>query len=500
MNQNLPVKRASGFVPGLSLQTGRAVSVSDMGPRDILSTIFKHKMMILTTFLIITCLCCISIFFYFRFLYNPIYEAKSLILVKPGWESQDIDLTLDRRQTNVNVSELLATEVRILESRELAEKIINSMTPEGIFPNLAHSDGTGLTAAGAALYQFQQSLMVKGSGGNILEASFKGPNPVIAARAINELVNYYIDKRGDTYRNPKAFLFLERKTDEYKQKLSEAETRLQSFQDQSKIISFGEQRSFLLNRQRQLVADRYDNENKMAQVQEKIGELEKQLPNIQKTSIVAAENLSALDNRLFGLEMQEKELLSKYKEDNRFITNIREQIQMVKDHLKGPRGQKQAPVDPAYQDMQKQIMQSKAEYSGLKIKDKGLDEQIQSVGVEIAAFEAQESKYKQLERDVADNEEKYKTYLSKLEEARIHDELDTQKMTNVSILEPASVPMIPNNLPLPLVVYVLISLLFGIAGSIGLAFSIEIMSPGMSTPAQAEKRLDLPVLAVIACK
>ena len=77
--------------------------------------------------------------------------------------------------------------------------------------------------------------------------------------------------------------------------------------------------------------------------------------------------------------------------------------------------------------------------------------------VTITAFEAQESKYKQIIRNVADNEEKYKTYLSKLEEARIHDELDRQKMTNVSVLEPASIPIIPNNLPLPLVVYVLIS-------------------------------------------
>ena len=177
------------------------------------------------------------------------------------------------------------------------------------------------------------------------------------------MVNYYIDKRGDTYRNPKVFLFLEQKTEEYKQKLAEAESKLKAFQDQSKIISFDEQRSFLLNRQRQLVTDRFDNENKIAQVQEKIAELEKQLPNIQKTSIVAAENLSTLDNRLFTLELQEKELLSKYKEDNRFITNIREQIQMVKDHIKDSRGPgpRQAPVDPAYQDMQKQIMQSKAE-------------------------------------------------------------------------------------------------------------------------------------------
>ena len=122
------------------------------------------------------------------------------------------------------------------------------------------------------------------------------------------------------------------------------------------------------------------------------------------------------------------------------------------------------------------------------------------MATEIAVFEAQESKYKQLARDVADNEEKYKTYLFRLEESRIHDELDAQKMTNVSVLEQASIPTMPNNLPKPIILYVIGALLLGIAGSIGLAFLMELVNPGMTTTAQVESRLELPVLAVVACK
>ena len=195
----------------------------------------------------------------------------------------------------------------------------------------------------------------------------------------------------------------------------------------------------------------------IAQLQEKNSELERQLPNIQKTSIATAEKMTDMDGRLFALELQERELLSKYKEDNRFVTNIREQIQMTKDYISthGP-GSKLAPVDPAYQDLQKRISENKAELSALKIKQKGLDEQLKGVNAEINAFESQESKYKQLFRDATDNEEKYKTYLAKLEEARIHDELDRQKMTSVSVLESASAPIRPNNLPRPLSFYVAI--------------------------------------------
>ncbi len=396
---------------------------------------------------------------------------------------------------------MLATEVRILQSRELAEKVINTIKPDMIYPDLAEVLRKGLPIEDSALYRFQQEFSVKSVSGNILETSFRGLNPTIAARVVNEAVNYYIDKRDDTYRNPKVLLYLEQKTEEYKQKLAEAEGKLKAFQDQSKITSFDDQRTFLLNKQRQLADSRHDNEIEITQLQEKSSELERQLPNIQKTSIVATEKAADLDGHLFALQLQEQDLLSKYKEDNRLVTNIREQIQMTKNFIasRGP-GSKQAPVDPAYQDVQKQILQNKAEVSALIVKQKGFDQEIKTVNAEINDFESQESRYKQMFRNVADNEEKYKAYVSKLEEARIHDELDRQKMTSVSILEPASVPIMPVNIPKPLMFYVAIALFLGIAGSIGFAFLLEKMNPGLSTPAQVEKRMELPVLAVVALK
>lgn len=506
MNQNLPVQRSAGSAPASSTQAGKAFNPADMGLRDILSTIFKHKLMIIVSFVLITCLSAASIIFYLRVIRVPLYEARSLLLIKPGWEGQNIDLSLGRGQQGMSVSDLMATELRILKSRDLKEKIIHEMRPEVIL-DLERNNPMWVPPAQRPLYEFENNFSaqiatgIPGSTGNIIEVTFSGRNPTTAALIVNELVKAYSEKRMDYYRNPKAFIFLEQKTQEYNQKLSEAEAKLKAFQDESQIISFDEHRSFLLTKQRQIVDARRENENNIAQLQEKSSELERQLPNIQKTSIATAEKSADMDSRLFTLELQERELLSKYKEDNRFVTNIREQIQMTKDYISkhGP-GSKLAPVDPAYQDLQRRISENKAELSALKIKQKGLDQQLEAVNAEISAFEPKEAKYKQLSRDAADNEEKYKTYLAKLEEARIHDELDRQKMTNVSVLESASAPIMPKNLPRPLILYVAIALFLGLGGSLGLAFILDRMSPGMSTPAQAEQRLELPVIGVIASK
>jgi len=495
MNEKLPVKRPDSSSP--SAPTGKAFPIGEMGLRDWLSAIFKHKSMILVAFVLIVCLSGASMFFYLKFVRKPVYQAKSVVLVNFGWESQNIGLSPGQRQPAMESGELLATEIRILQSRDLKEKIINEMKPEVIFPDLAQNIPMGLAPAERALYRFEKDFSVRSAGGNILEVAFNGADPPTTAMVVNDMVASYIEKRGDTYRNPKALQFLNQKTEEYRQKLSEAESKFKAFKDQSNVISFDEQRSLLLNKQRQLAADRQDNEIQISQLQEKTSELERQLPLLQKTTVVPSAR-AEMDLRLLALEIQEKELLSKYQEDNRLVTTVREQIALTKNYLnaRGPL----VSNDPIYEDMQKQILQTKAETSALKVRQKGLDDQIKTASAEISAFESQESKYKQMYRDVADKEESYKTYLAKLEEARIHDELDRQKMTSVSVLEPASVPIIPNNLPHPFIFYVSIALLLGIAGSISLAFIVEILSSAMSTPAQAERRLELPVLAVVGYK
>ena len=181
MNQNLPVQRPDSFAPASSAQAGKSFKLADMGLRDVLSTIFKYKLTILLTFVVITGLAGIGTAYYVKFVSKPVYEAKSLILVRPGWESQNIDLSLDRRQSGINTSDLLATEVTILQSRELKEKVISTLKPEVIFPDMARNMALGLSAAEgrarSALSRLVKNLLARPVAGNIIEVSFKGVLP-----------------------------------------------------------------------------------------------------------------------------------------------------------------------------------------------------------------------------------------------------------------------------------------------------------------------------------
>jgi uncharacterized protein involved in exopolysaccharide biosynthesis len=509
-NQNIPVSsRGAG---SQALQSERLLLVKEANPtnnlRDYLSILFKHKISIIAVLLFLSITGITFAFLYHKWGFEPKYEARSSLLVKLGWEAYSPDLSLENRRSNVGLNEIMGSEMSILQSRELKEKVINALKPETIFPQLLNKPFQGLTNSDAALVLFDKQLFVRSGarGNNIIEVAFDGSNPGSAAAVVNQLVNFYIDKRSEIYRDPKSILFLEKKTEEYRQKLAESEGRLKAFRDETKIVSFDEQRTMLLKQRLDLIAALNGTSNEMRELQEKIAELEKQLSSLPKTAVTAAASERAVDAdaRLLNLQLQEQELLAKYKEDNRLVTNIRGQIEMVRQFLEKNSVNKSkpgvAPPDPVYQDIQKQILSGKAELGTLKVRYADTEKQLGDVAKDLQVFEGLEVRSKELTREVADNQEKYSSYRQRLEEARVHDELDRQKMTSVSVIEPAGVPIAPINGQRPLVLLIAAAIGVAIAGSFGLAYVRELAKQVMSTAMEAEKRLDLPVLVTIPIK
>ncbi len=63
--------------------------------------------------------------------------------------------------------------------------------------------------------------------------------------------------------------------------------------------------------------------------------------------------------------------------------------------------------------------------------------------MEIKTLDLQGKELKDLNREVSTNEMNYKTYQEKKEEARISDEMNRQKLANISVIQAAVVPSRP---------------------------------------------------------
>jgi len=100
-----------------------------------------------------------------------------------------------------------------------------------------------------------------------------------------------------------------------------------------------------------------------------------------------------------------------------------------------------------------------------------------------------------LQRVKKEAEDNYQLYAKKREEARIADELDRQKITNVSIAEAAAVPQLPSSPNRP--VNLLLGLFLAAFLSLGTVFTAEMLSDAVHTPRQLEALTGAMVLATV---
>jgi LPS O-antigen subunit length determinant protein (WzzB/FepE family) len=209
--------------------------------------------------------------------------------------------------------------------------------------------------------------------------------------------------------------------------------------------------------------------------------------------------LSNLQSRLVELELEEKNLSNKYTDDNRSLRKVRDEIRIVHDklslqenktYLKSTFG-----VNPIYQNLQQDLIRYETEKKALSSKHEALVKQGTVLGEKLTYFNRIELQYNQLKQQAESDRRNYDLYLTRLEESRISDAMDTEKISNISVVEPASIPLRPVN-PKPFL-NISMAIVFGLLGGLSWAFFCEYLRDRIESTEDAENLLGLPVLASI---
>jgi uncharacterized protein involved in exopolysaccharide biosynthesis len=95
-------------------------------------------------------------------------------------------------------------------------------------------------------------------------------------------------------------------------------------------------------------------------------------------------------------------------------------------------------------------------------------------------------------RDAKTAEDNYLLYLNKREQAHISDAFDKNRILNVSIAQPATIPFRPVN---PATMILLLGWIFACLASTGVVLMQEQLNPTLRRPEQIEQYLDVPLLA-----
>jgi uncharacterized protein involved in exopolysaccharide biosynthesis len=127
------------------------------------------------------------------------------------------------------------------------------------------------------------------------------------------------------------------------------------------------------------------------------------------------------------------------------LVSPEDQKRLVLSQKVGLEGQLKS-LDNQTVEMQKRL--SKAGQDANQSKRGGIHEQLRQMDELTRPSSEHEKTLRDLLREMATSEEMYRTYARRLEEARISEEMDAQRLTNISILQAATAPVSPSGVPL----------------------------------------------------
>lgn len=473
-----------------------------LSQKELLTILFRHKTKILTT-LIAVVLTIIAV----PFLLPKVFEAKSTLMVKIGREHMNQPGVGDNQPVMaLNQGSVINSEIQILTNKELIRKVIETITPETLYPELGKERFSRTTAIEASIAEFEKNLTVEGiKNSSVIEVSFKHKNPQLAAQAVNMLVEFFREKHLQVFSDPQSS-FLSKQLDTYGQKLKETESSLESFKQEKRIYSRAEQLTLLLKQRIDLDTNLKNTQNTISELQKRVVHLRHQLQAASESDTSYAQaggdsGISDTKARLIALQLNEQDLLNKYTENNRLVVNARKDIAFVKESLREQEealGKKAKTANPLYQEIKRDLVRAETDANALSSKGAAIKSQLRSVDAEIQSLELSENKLDNLRREKDINEKNYQTYSELAEKARITDEMNRLKLTNVSVIQSATAPIEPLRSKKRL--NILQGLLIGVVAGIGMAFLAEYFRQDFTTPEKVERLLGIPVLASLPIK
>jgi uncharacterized protein involved in exopolysaccharide biosynthesis/Mrp family chromosome partitioning ATPase len=425
----------------------------------------------------------------------PRYEANATLMVRYGWEYAMGNE--DQNPVKYGLPEIISSEMAIISSKDLIEKVINSLGPENIYPNLAAESNR---LPGSLSFHFSRDLEVTApEHSNIIKVAFKSNDPNIASKAVNRLVDIYLQKRMNILNDSASVQFLEQTLAEHRAQLVQSEDKLASLKRQHDIASFEDERKRLLDQRTSIEAWMQSTSTTIKELDQKLHSLEAELTPIPEA--IDSWDVDELGKELGELRRKELEYSVKYSENSPLLTTIRKQMKSLMDEYNAKKEKQGGKLSEGDRVSKKDVIMTRVELGSMEVRSKELNSQMEALNNRLRTLDLQEKSFRDLEREVSTNEQNCQVYTKKLELARLASDNDNMHMTSISVLEKATPPIAPiSKHKRGRMFFIAAGAFLGLIGGVGLAFSLERWGQGMLLPDYSEKYLGLPNLASIPLK
>lgn len=280
----------------------------------------------------------------------------------------------------------------------------------------------------------------------VIVIKYDAKTPQLAQQICDAVVKAYQREHLRIHNNPGSTTFFDDQQALLRKQVDEAEEGLRQMKDALGIGSIDLRRTTLETQYSAVTLNRYDAEQQLATALASVADLDQQLDKLparltsSKTS-VPNEGGDMLQDQYYALRLKEMELKARYSDGHPLVQAVSQQVAQAKrviDTVELTRDVTVDDINPISRDLSLDRKKQASVIAGLKARLTELDVQEKKILSDLRSINEAGLKIAQLERVAELARDKYRQYGEYLEEARIVRELQRERISNVSVVQPAS--------------------------------------------------------------
>lgn len=358
---------------------------------------------------------------------------------------------------SLGIDQIVKNEIALLSSESLKRRALDELGLRSVYPELA--DAYINAPAGEArervlsqaILAMSRNLSVSAAPGAAnIDVSFSHERPDIAARMVNTLVAEYLDYRPDILLGVDSERYQDQR-DQLEARLAGANRALEDFLKANDLGDFAAYRDSLAERRSEVDQALFAARADLEQTRAELGALRTRLAQLPATSEQYYENDAT--GRLLDLYLQRVDLRSRYTADAVPVQELEEQISKLETFLADGgaegAGQRRVGPNPLRQEAEAREMELTGRLAGLQQQVNELQSQRQELRDEQLRIQNLSPQYERLSADISARRATANQIAARQEEMRAERELASGSRDNVTVVEPASVPVVGDSLKKP---------------------------------------------------
>ena len=405
------------------------------------------------------------------------YRSVSRLLLRVGPESATLDPTVTvTGDTNAPLKtreDEVETAIDIMRSRSTMEEVIDRLGTDLILkeefpgqavasdeePASALSEWLGsmksairnidpVSTREKAVRALEQGFDISAAEkSSLVTIEYKSGNPKVAQTIVSEWVEAFLAHHAKVNRTQGAYAFFLEQDAALSEQLDHVQRQIREAKSQAGLATLeGQQR--MLEAQLETVgsdlfkveADLVESAVRAESYEELLaGSIERTMR--EATTGIESEARNGMRGTLFQLEVLENEYAARYKESHPKLIAIRAQLaeaRKIVDAQQDDRTEYRETINPTHQQIfEKRIVDIALEKS-LRERKKTLEQQREHLIAEINALNEHEENLSHLKRKSEILQERQKAHAVLLEQSRLNEALEEQRVTSINIVQPAT--------------------------------------------------------------